>query len=118
MKLREATEMFVMVDYVREVTVKKTCKYGEYRLLEHLLLLLFVRLLLSEKQGFSAAIPYPKRKAFSHRSYVCSTAWTFSRNSYTVHVHTMQTCTQSVRYLVLYGTCEYLITQMLRFCCK
>ena len=29
-KLNEATEMFMMVDYVREMTVKKTCSYGEY----------------------------------------------------------------------------------------
>ena len=32
--------MSVMVDYVREVTVKKTCKYGEYGSFEHLLFLL------------------------------------------------------------------------------
>ena len=28
--LAEATGMFVMVDYVGEMTVKKFCKYGEY----------------------------------------------------------------------------------------
>ena len=32
--------MFVMVDYVREVTVKKFCKYGEFESFEHLLFLL------------------------------------------------------------------------------
>ena len=32
--------MFVMVDYVREKTVKKSCKYGEYGLFERLLFLL------------------------------------------------------------------------------
>ena len=31
--------MFVMVDYVREMTVKKSCKYGEYGLFEQLLFL-------------------------------------------------------------------------------
>ena len=29
-KLHEATEMFTVVDYVRELTEKKSCKYGEY----------------------------------------------------------------------------------------
>ena len=32
--------MFVMVGYVRKMTVKKSCKYGEYRPFEHLLFLL------------------------------------------------------------------------------
>ena len=31
--------MFVTVDYVRKMTVKKSCKYGEYGSLEHLLIL-------------------------------------------------------------------------------
>ena len=39
-KLREATQMFMIVDYVTEMTVKKSCKYGEYRSFEHLLFLL------------------------------------------------------------------------------
>ena len=39
LKLHEATKMFVMVDYVREMTVKKSCKYGEYGSFEHLLIL-------------------------------------------------------------------------------
>ena len=32
-------KMFVMVDCVREMTVKKSCKYGEYGSFEHLLFL-------------------------------------------------------------------------------
>ena len=39
-KLHEETQMFTMVDFVRKMTVKKSYKYGEYRLFEHLLLLL------------------------------------------------------------------------------
>ena len=31
--------MFVMVDYERKMTVKKSCTYGEYRLFDHFLLL-------------------------------------------------------------------------------
>ena len=31
-KLLEVTQMFVMVDYVGEMTVKKCCKYGGYEL--------------------------------------------------------------------------------------
>ena len=38
-ELHEATEIFVMVGYVREMTVKKFCKYGEYKSFEHLLFL-------------------------------------------------------------------------------
>ena len=34
--------MFVVVDYVRQMTVKKSCKYGKYGLFEHLLFLLFL----------------------------------------------------------------------------
>ena len=30
--LHEATQMFVLVNYVRAITVKKPCKYGEYGL--------------------------------------------------------------------------------------
>ena len=37
--LRRATQMLVMVDYVREMAGKKSCKYGEYGSFEHLLLL-------------------------------------------------------------------------------
>ena len=29
-KVDEVTQMFVMVDYRREMTVKKSCKYGKY----------------------------------------------------------------------------------------
>ena len=29
LKLHDATQMFMMVDYVREMTVKKSCKYGD-----------------------------------------------------------------------------------------
>ena len=29
-KLHEATQMFLMDDYVRKITVKKFCKYGKY----------------------------------------------------------------------------------------
>ena len=32
----------MMVDYVREMTVKKSCKYGEYGSFEHLVLLLLL----------------------------------------------------------------------------
>ena len=41
-KLHEATEMFMMVDYVMMMTVQKSykCKYGDYALFEHLLFLL------------------------------------------------------------------------------
>ena len=38
-KLYEATQMFVMDDYVREMTVTESCKYGEYGSFERLLLL-------------------------------------------------------------------------------
>ena len=34
--------MLVMVDYVRKMTVKKSCKYGEYWSCEHLLFLLLL----------------------------------------------------------------------------
>ena len=33
--LHEATQMLVMVDYVRKMTVKKSCKNGKYGSLEH-----------------------------------------------------------------------------------
>ena len=38
-KMHKATQMFVMVDYVRKMTVKTSCNYGEYGLFEHLLFL-------------------------------------------------------------------------------
>ena len=44
-KLHEAAQMFMIVDYVREMTVKKSCKYKEYGSLGHLLFLLFLLLL-------------------------------------------------------------------------
>ena len=34
--------MFVMVDFIREMTVKKSCKYGDYGSFEHLLFLFVV----------------------------------------------------------------------------
>ena len=34
--------MLVMVDFVREMTLKKSCKYGKYGSFEPLLFLLFV----------------------------------------------------------------------------
>ena len=37
--------MFIMVDYVREMTVKKSCKHDEYGLFEHLLFLCNIFLL-------------------------------------------------------------------------
>ena len=40
MKLHEATQMFMMVDFVKEVTSKKSSKYSEYGAFEHLLLFL------------------------------------------------------------------------------
>ena len=39
MKLHEATQMFEMVDYVREMIVKKSCKYGKYESFERLFFL-------------------------------------------------------------------------------
>ena len=42
--------MFVMVDYVRKITVKKSCKYCEYRLFEHLLFLCI--------RSFSFIVPF------------------------------------------------------------
>ena len=36
-KLHGATELFMMVDHVRKMTVKKSCKYGEYGLFEYFL---------------------------------------------------------------------------------
>ena len=40
-KLPEATQKLAMVDHVRKMTVNKSCKYGEYGLFDHLLLLFF-----------------------------------------------------------------------------
>ena len=40
-KLYEASQMFVMVDYVGKMTVKKSCRYGKYGSFEHLLFLGF-----------------------------------------------------------------------------
>ena len=34
-KLHETTQMFVMVDFVSEMTVKKSCKYGAYGSFQH-----------------------------------------------------------------------------------
>ena len=39
-KLHEATHMFMMVASVREMTLKKSCNYGEYGSFLHFLLLL------------------------------------------------------------------------------
>ena len=38
-KLYEAIQMFVKVEYVGEMTVNKFCKYGEHGLVENLLFL-------------------------------------------------------------------------------
>ena len=38
-KLHEAAQIIMMVDYVMEMVAKKSCKYGEYGLCEHLLFL-------------------------------------------------------------------------------
>ena len=37
--------MFVIVDHVREMTVKKSCKHGEYGSVEHLHFLLVIIIL-------------------------------------------------------------------------
>ena len=39
LKLHDVTQMVVIIAYVREMTVKKSCKYGEYGSFEHLLFL-------------------------------------------------------------------------------
>ena len=39
--LHEATQMFMVIDYVREMTVKKSCRYDEYRSLGRLLYLFY-----------------------------------------------------------------------------
>ena len=38
-KLHEATQMFMMIDFVEKMTEWKCCKYGEYEPFEHLLFL-------------------------------------------------------------------------------
>ena len=38
-KFYEATQMFPIVDYVREMIVKKSCKYGNWGSYEHFLFL-------------------------------------------------------------------------------
>ena len=38
-KLHEATQVFVVVDYVREMILKKSCKFGDCGSFEHLLFL-------------------------------------------------------------------------------
>ena len=40
-KVYKATQMFVMVDYVREMTSKKSCKYSKYGSFDHVLFLFF-----------------------------------------------------------------------------
>ena len=40
-KLHEASPLFVIVDYVREMTMKNSCQYGEYGSFHHLLFLCF-----------------------------------------------------------------------------
>ena len=42
-KLCEANKMFMIADYVREVTVN-SCKYGEYGSFDHLLHLFFIHM--------------------------------------------------------------------------
>ena len=39
-KLQEAPQIFMMVDYVRKMSVKKSCTYGEYGLFKHFALVL------------------------------------------------------------------------------
>ena len=41
-KLHETSQMFMMGDYVRKTTVKKTCKDGEYGSFKYLLFLVFL----------------------------------------------------------------------------
>ena len=41
-KWHDLAKMFVIVDYVREMTAKKSSKYGVYGLFEPLLLLLYI----------------------------------------------------------------------------
>ena len=48
MKLHEATKMFMMVDYIREMTSKRSCKHGEYGLFEHLTLFFLKTILKTE----------------------------------------------------------------------
>ena len=43
MKWHEVAEAFTVVDNVREMTEKKSCKYGEYGWFEHLLFLSLVK---------------------------------------------------------------------------
>ena len=45
-KLHEATQMFLVVDYVRKMTVKKSCKCGEYGSFYHLLLVFFITIII------------------------------------------------------------------------
>ena len=40
-KLPEATQISMMVDHVKEMTVKESCEYSEYGLFEHLLFFFF-----------------------------------------------------------------------------
>ena len=42
-KLHEATQIYVVVDYVRDMTVKKSCKCGKGGSIEHLLFLYYMR---------------------------------------------------------------------------
>ena len=48
-KLHATTQMFVMVDYVREMTVKKSCKCGKCGLFEHLLFFFLFMLLIFQR---------------------------------------------------------------------
>ena len=41
-----------MVDYVREITVKKSCKYGEYGSFEHLLSLFYMNSRITAVLGY------------------------------------------------------------------
>ena len=58
--------MFLMVDYVKKMTVKKFCKYGEYGSFEHLLFLLCVSLCLLIYN--SLALVYMKFGGKTHRN--------------------------------------------------
>ena len=60
----------MMVDYVIEMTVKKSCKYGEHGSLEHLLLLL-CKLVFYSGDGMTTVLCY-SRQTGSVVCFACS----------------------------------------------
>ena len=64
--LHEATQMFVMIDYVRKMTAKKSCKYGEYGPFEHLLFLFFNISSNAKVIGRGKTLIHNKKKAIFH----------------------------------------------------